>query len=246
MAAVYAALVGKLSGAAKDHLVKDQVRWIGDRNRACVGDKDGIARCLKQRYAGARRQPAGRSPTGLIPSSASRRSIKTRHSSARSPTPSTSPIRSSTARPPTSAPSMRAFADAAKKSADDATPEADRRERRSSSNGPTSRASRCTGRVPMPSPSRSHFYGYSGGAHGYGATHCTLVDLQHRQGGRLGRRLRRGRRMAAGPDDPDRRRRSQEAVRRTSPASTTRSSRPTWPSCCAMPAVYCWRAASSS
>jgi hypothetical protein len=35
MAAVYAALVGKLSGAARDHLVKDQVRWIGNRGPAC-------------------------------------------------------------------------------------------------------------------------------------------------------------------------------------------------------------------
>ena len=35
MAAVYAALVGKLSGAARDHLIKDQVRWIGNRGPAC-------------------------------------------------------------------------------------------------------------------------------------------------------------------------------------------------------------------
>ena len=35
MAAAYAALLAKLSGAAKDELVKDQVGWIANRNRAC-------------------------------------------------------------------------------------------------------------------------------------------------------------------------------------------------------------------
>ena len=41
----------KLSGPAKDDLEKEQVRWIGDRNRACAADADGIAPCLKRRYA---------------------------------------------------------------------------------------------------------------------------------------------------------------------------------------------------
>ncbi|MDI1283314.1 MAG: DUF3298 domain-containing protein [Reyranella sp.] len=48
VASVYAALASKLSGGAKDHLVKDQQRWIGNRNRACIGED--AAECLKSRY----------------------------------------------------------------------------------------------------------------------------------------------------------------------------------------------------
>lgn len=51
MAAVYAALVGKLSGAAKDHLVKDQMRWIGNRGPACSDGPLETPQCLKTRYA---------------------------------------------------------------------------------------------------------------------------------------------------------------------------------------------------
>ena len=42
MAAAYAALAAKLSGAAKENLEKEQVRWLGDRNRGCAADTDGI------------------------------------------------------------------------------------------------------------------------------------------------------------------------------------------------------------
>ena len=51
MAAAYAALAAKLSGAAKENLEKEQVRWLGDRNRGCAADTDGIIPCLKRRYA---------------------------------------------------------------------------------------------------------------------------------------------------------------------------------------------------
>ncbi len=50
MAALYTALLGKLSGPAKDHLVKDQQRWLAIRNDACVGAKDEIIRCLERHY----------------------------------------------------------------------------------------------------------------------------------------------------------------------------------------------------
>jgi uncharacterized protein len=50
MAEAYSALVGKLSGAAKDYLVKDQSHWIEARNKACTGSVQEIARCLKERY----------------------------------------------------------------------------------------------------------------------------------------------------------------------------------------------------
>src|SRR5215471_13272314 len=38
MAAAYASLVGKLGGPAKEHLQADQVRWLANRNSACVGE----------------------------------------------------------------------------------------------------------------------------------------------------------------------------------------------------------------
>ena len=48
VSAAYTALAAKLNGAAKDHLVKDQQRWAGNRNRACTGED--AAACLKSRY----------------------------------------------------------------------------------------------------------------------------------------------------------------------------------------------------
>src|SRR5262245_63346247 len=50
-AEAYAALIAKLSGPAKDNAVKNQERWIEERNRACTGDSDGLDYCLKRRYA---------------------------------------------------------------------------------------------------------------------------------------------------------------------------------------------------
>jgi uncharacterized protein len=51
MAAAYAVLVGKLSGPAKDHLIKDQERWIGNREPACSAGPLETPQCLKTRYA---------------------------------------------------------------------------------------------------------------------------------------------------------------------------------------------------
>lgn len=50
LAAIYAGLAGKLSGPAKDHLAKDQARWIVNRNKACGGTAYEIEICLKRRY----------------------------------------------------------------------------------------------------------------------------------------------------------------------------------------------------
>lgn len=49
MAAAYTSLVGKLSGPAKEHLLADQVRWVANRNRACVGEPAEIEECLDTR-----------------------------------------------------------------------------------------------------------------------------------------------------------------------------------------------------
>src|SRR5260370_37757418 len=51
MAAAYATVAVKLSGAAKENLEKEQVRWLGDRNRGCAADTVGIAPCLNGRHA---------------------------------------------------------------------------------------------------------------------------------------------------------------------------------------------------
>src|SRR5260370_8386413 len=51
MAAAYATVAAKLSGAAKENLEKEQGGWLGDGNGGCAADPDGIAPCLKRRYA---------------------------------------------------------------------------------------------------------------------------------------------------------------------------------------------------
>lgn len=50
LAAAYSALIDRLSGAAKDHLIKDQVRWIDDRSLGCTGEIAAVTRCLTTRY----------------------------------------------------------------------------------------------------------------------------------------------------------------------------------------------------
>ncbi len=50
MAAAYGALEARLSADAKDHLVKDQTRWLLNRNRLCTGSEEDVVRCLGERY----------------------------------------------------------------------------------------------------------------------------------------------------------------------------------------------------
>ena len=50
LAAAYAALIDRLSGPAKEHLIKDQVRWLDDRAKACTGEIAAVTRCLTSRY----------------------------------------------------------------------------------------------------------------------------------------------------------------------------------------------------
>lgn len=49
MAALYGPLLARLAGSAKEHLIKDQERWLGDRDRACTGRMAEVFDCL-QRY----------------------------------------------------------------------------------------------------------------------------------------------------------------------------------------------------
>jgi uncharacterized protein len=51
LAKVYGALWEKVTGAAREHLAKDQVRWLANRGKACNGAADDVARCVRLRYA---------------------------------------------------------------------------------------------------------------------------------------------------------------------------------------------------
>ena len=49
MSAAYAALAGKLTGAAKEHLLADQARWLANRAAACVVEPAEMEECLESR-----------------------------------------------------------------------------------------------------------------------------------------------------------------------------------------------------
>jgi uncharacterized protein len=175
MAAAYAVLAAKLSGPAKDALVKDQVQWIADRNRACASDTDGIAPCLKVMYASrtANLHAFADGPYPFISQHALIESGKLGRISW-SYEISYPQFDGSTA----DFGAVNAqFTSAARKAADDATPKAD--------SGPD-REQRWTYlqgfKIDRPSADAVtvavDFYGFSGGAHGYAATRCTLVDLR--------------------------------------------------------------------
>jgi uncharacterized protein YecT (DUF1311 family) len=175
MAAAYDALAAKLSGPAKDALVKDQVQWITNRNRACAVDIDGIAPCLKVRYA-ARTANLRAYGNGLYPFISQRALIQsgklgkiTWSYDITYPQfdGNTADFGALNAR----------LAAAAREDADEATPRADSgidREQQWTyeQNFKIHRPSADAVTIAM------NYYGFSGGAHGYGATRCTLVDLR--------------------------------------------------------------------
>ncbi|MFZ5779190.1 MAG: DUF3298 domain-containing protein [Pseudomonadota bacterium] len=175
LAAAYAALAGKLKGAARENLEKGQVRWIVNRNRACPDHADGIADCIKESYASrlADLEAFGQGEYPFIIGESLARSGKVgritwsyaiTYPRFDGKTADFDGIN-------------RRYAEAARKAADEATPAADagadREQQWTYEQGYSLyRASPQTVTV-----ARS-FYGYSGGAHGYGATDCALVDLR--------------------------------------------------------------------
>jgi uncharacterized protein YecT (DUF1311 family) len=175
MAAAYSALAGKLSGPAKEALVKDQVQWIADRNRACTIDTDGMVPCLKVRYA-ARTANLRAFGDGLYPFVGQRALIGSGKLGkiAWSYDITYPQFDGNTA--DFGAVNLR-FATAARKAADEATPKADAGIDREQ--GWTYEQGF---KIHRPSAEAVtvavEFYGFSGGAHGYGATQCTLVDLR--------------------------------------------------------------------
>jgi uncharacterized protein len=174
LAAAYKALLDRLSGPAKEALEKDQVQWIVARNRACQRNADAAPYCLKRRYAERldtlRALGEGSYPFvggQLIAKAATlgkiSYSIDIRYPQFDGKTADFGAVN-------------RGFADDAKKDAGEATPKADSgvdREQQWTYQQDFS--------LHRPGPDAVtvavSYYGYSGGAHGYGATYCLLVDL---------------------------------------------------------------------
>ena len=174
MAAAYAALVAKLTGAAKDQLVKDQLNWIVARNRGCAADTDGIGPCLRNRYA-ARTTNLRAFADGAYPFIAEQSILKSGKLGKITYSIDIGYPQFEGATADFSAINAR-FADAAAKAAEEATPKADSGVDREQ--GWTYEQSFKLYRPGAKAITVAvNFYGYSGGAHGYGATRCTLVDL---------------------------------------------------------------------
>lgn len=176
MAAAYTTLLDKLGGAAKDELVKDQVRWIANRNRACRDNRDGIEDCLKNRYA-ARLKNLRAYAQGTYPAIAEQSLVKQGKLGKINWSYDITYPRFDGAGADFAAVNAR-FADAARKVSDASTPKADdgpeREQQWYYDQGFT---------VDRPPGGHAatislHFDSYRGGAHGYGATRCTLVDLR--------------------------------------------------------------------
>src|ERR1700716_3679852 len=155
MAEAYAALAAKLSGPAKDNLEKEQVRWLGDRNRGCAADTDGIAPSLTRRYA-ARTTNLLASAEGIYPFiseqslSENAKLGKITYSYDISYPKFDGTSANFTAVNARSAnPAKKAVAYAPPRPAGRPIPGST-----ASRGGPTSRASRSIGRAPTPSPSR--------------------------------------------------------------------------------------------
>ncbi len=176
MVTAYKALLDKLSGAAKDHLVKEQVSWIASRNHACQLDTQGLGSCLKDRYesrlANLRAFAAGPYPFIGEETLARQGKLGKINWSYDITYP-----RFDGSNADFSAVNTR-FADAAKKAAHNATPTADGRPdlEQEWSYAQTFAVERPPGGRAV--TVNLTYSGFSGGAHGFGATRCTLVDLE--------------------------------------------------------------------
>ena len=180
MNAVYSTLVAKLTGPAKDHLAKDQVGWVVNRNRVCAADADKIVDCLKLRYSARLRnlRAFADGPYPFISEHAVYKAGKvgkiTYSIDTRYPQFDGQAADKGTAN---FAAVNRAFADDAKKSDEEGTPKPD-----SGADSDQTWSYEQAFAVYRPSARAVtislDFYGYSGGAHGFGGTACMLVDLR--------------------------------------------------------------------
>ncbi len=175
LAAAYGALMAKIDAAAKEHLQKDQQRWIANRNRGCVSGELEIEPCLKERYDNrlARLKEFGNGPYPFISEQAIAKSGKvkaTRYSIDAS-------YPQFDGRSADFSATNRFFAEGAKSGASDAVPGSDigpdidqtwTYDQGFVLHRPTANAV-C---VEMSG------YAFTGGAHGNGGTAGTLVDLR--------------------------------------------------------------------
>ncbi len=176
LAAAYGALIDQLSGAAKEHLIQDQVRWLDDRVKACVGEVASVTRCLTQRY-GQRLATLKASGEGVYPFVSEHALIKrgrvkaafyeidARYPQFDGPNVDFSAVN-------------KAFATAAQKGADDAVPGND-----GGSPGIDQIWTYLQSfQLYRPSPNSlsvaTTFYIFTGGAHGSSGVTATLVDLR--------------------------------------------------------------------
>jgi len=179
MNAIYSTLLAKLAGPAKEHLSKDQLGWVANRNRVCAADADKIVDCLKVRY-GARIRNLRAYADGAYPFIGEHAIYKTGKVGKITYTIDTRFPQfdgHASDKGANFAAVNRTFAEDAKKSDAEGTPKADSgvdREQEWSYEQaftvyrPSARAVTIA----------LDFYGYSGGAHGFGGTACMLVDLR--------------------------------------------------------------------
>ena len=177
LSSLYAALLAKLTGPAKESLEKSQVGWIVGRNRACLPneDPDVIARCLKTRYDNriADLKAAAAGPYPFIEDQSIEKNgkvgkvkytIDLRYPRFAGTTADFAVIN-------------RSYTDSAAKAARETTPTADagidREEEWQAEQGYS---------LYRPGPDAItvslSFWAFTGGAHGYGSVSCTLVDLR--------------------------------------------------------------------
>jgi len=177
LSSLYAGLLAKLTGPARQSLEKSQIQWIVGRNRACVPneDPDVIVRCLKTRYANriADLKAAAAGPYPFIEDQSVEKSgtvgkvrytIDLRYPRFAGTTADFTSVN-------------RSYADAAAKAVRETTPTADagvdREQEWQAEQGYA---------LYRPGPDAITvaltFWAFTGGAHGYGSTSCTLVDLR--------------------------------------------------------------------
>ena len=176
LAVAYAGLSAKLSGAAKEHLEKDQQHWMAARNQGCGRAVDRIEDCLKRRYE-TRLDTLKAFGEGAYPFIGTQSIFK---AATVGKTAYTIDIRYPQFEGTTAdfGAVNRAFSDDARKSAAEATPKA--ADANQDSPLPWTYEQGFTLYRPGPDSVTVavDFYGFSGGAHGYGATRCLLVDLR--------------------------------------------------------------------
>ena len=176
LASLYTALLGRLTGPAKESLEKNQVSWIVSRNRSCgASEPDMTTYCLKKRYE-ERIADLKASGTGTYPFVEAQTiekkgkvgkvsySIDILYPRFAGKTADFSAVN-------------KVYADNAAKAARETTPTSDPGVDR-----PQEWSAMGSYALYRPGPDAItvalDFWSYTGGAHGYGAITCKLVDLR--------------------------------------------------------------------